>query len=328
MTLYIYSPVVGPTGGTELLQQFCATARSVGIDAAMLYDKDPVGSPIMEKFGFYRNPYVTSFEDTPDNSVIIPEHFAEKINTVRHAEVAIWWMSVDNYWGAAYQPDGYSYKDVYRIARRVLYRPQHRRNIRSFRTCVHFYQSEYARNYLLNDLNIEESRLFPLSDYIDLRYCEDPSSEKNNTVLYNPKKGFKYTRQLVVADSSIDWIPLEGHSLESLIQLIQLMQKSKLYIDFGAHPGKDRLPREAAACGCCILTGARGTAANDIDIPIDRQNKIEHFNVEEVLTRIHFLLDNYSSEHEKLLPYRQSIASEKSTFEAEVTSAAAILHRD
>lgn len=322
VTLYIYSPIVGPTGGTELLQQFCNVARSQGVDAKMLYESNPVGSPILEKFGFYGNPYVTEFEDISSNAIIIPEHFAEKAARVHRAKTSIWWMSVDNYWGASYHPDGYSYKDVYRVARRILYRPIHKRNLRVFRTCFHFYQSEYARSYLLNDLHIDQSLVYPLSDYIDLRYREDTLVVKRDAVLYNPKKGIKYTKRLIAADPSIDWVPLEGYSLDSLINV---MQKSKLYIDFGSHPGKDRLPREAAACGCCVLTGTRGAAANDIDIPIDRRLKIDVFDVEEVLRRIHLLLDNYKAEYVKLLPYRKRIASEKATFEAEVRHAASIL---
>jgi len=42
----------------------------------------------------------------------------------------------------------------------------------------------------------------------------------------------------------------------------------KLYVDFGKHPGKDRMPREAAVHGCCIITGRRGAAGNPFDIPI------------------------------------------------------------
>lgn len=325
VTVYIYSPTVGPTGGTELLQQFCAIARARGVDAVMLYDKNPEGSPILTKFGFYQNPYSTKFVDASTNAIIIPEHFAERINRVHNAKSAVWWMSVDNYWGASYQPDGYSYRDLYRIARRVLYRPQHRKNRRAFRRCIHFYQSEYAREYLLDHLKLPDETIYPLSDYIDLRYKEDFDAEKRNIVLYNPRKGIKYTRKLIAADSSIQWLPLKGYTLD---ELVSVMQSAKLYIDFGAHPGKDRLPREAAACGCCILTGTRGAAANDIDIPIDRRNKVAQFDVTDVLNRVHYLLDNYQAEYENLLPYRQQIASELSVFESEVMSAVSVLLRD
>lgn len=33
--------------------------------------------------------------------------------------------------------------------------------------------------------------------------------------------------------------------------MILTMRKAKVYIDFGFHPGKDRIPREAVMCGAC-----------------------------------------------------------------------------
>ena len=43
-------------------------------------------------------------------------------------------------------------------------------------------------------------------------------------------------------------------------QVVDLMSESKVYIDFGNHPGKDRIPREAVINGCCVITGVRGSA--------------------------------------------------------------------
>lgn len=39
---------------------------------------------------------------------------------------------------------------------------------------------------------------------------------------------------------------------------------------FRQPPGKDRMPREAAMPGCCVITGKRGAAANPFDIPDSR----------------------------------------------------------
>jgi hypothetical protein len=50
---------------------------------------------------------------------------------------------------------------------------------------------------------------------------------------------------------------------------------AKLYIDFGHHPGRDRMPREAAMHGCCLITGRLGSAGNAIDLPIPNQYKLD-----------------------------------------------------
>lgn len=54
------------------------------------------------------------------------------------------------------------------------------------------------------------------------------------------------------------WVPLIGMTTE---EMRSCMSKSKVYIDFGNHPGKDRIPREAAISGCIVITGKRGAAA-------------------------------------------------------------------
>lgn len=315
MSIYLYSPVVGPTGGTELLQQFCYVARMRGYDAKILYPKDPAGSPILERFGFYENPYTTVFPDNQTDALIVPEHFTEVSSSVKAAKRAIWWMSVDNYWGAPYSPDGYSYRDLYRIARRFLYKPQHIRNLSNFKDYYHFYQSEYAREYLSGEFGLSSTQLFPLSDYIDCRYCFSQSRKMTDRVLYNPKKGLKFTRQLISAAPDLNWTPLEGMTIESLVNT---MQTSKLYIDFGNHPGKDRMPREAASCGCCVITGMRGAARNSVDIEIPDQYKFEKFDVNEILRTIRYVLSDYQSCFKDFDSYRAKINCEKDVFIDEV----------
>jgi len=47
-----------------------------------------------------------------------------------------------------------------------------------------------------------------------------------------------------------------------------------MYIDFGTHPGKDRIPREAALRNCIVLTNRNGAADNNVDVPIPNEYKI------------------------------------------------------
>ena len=55
----------------------------------------------------------------------------------------------------------------------------------------------------------------------------------------------------------------------------QLLARARVYIDFGHHPGQDRLPREAAQCGCVVVTGMRGSAGLFADVPLPQYLKIE-----------------------------------------------------
>jgi len=50
----------------------------------------------------------------------------------------------------------------------------------------------------------------------------------------------------------------------------ETLLKSQIYIDFGHHPGKDRIPREAAMSGNIVFLHERGAAAFHLDHPLDR----------------------------------------------------------
>ena len=90
----------------------------------------------------------------------------------------------------------------------------------------------------------------------------------------------------------INWVPLVGMSND---QVLNYLKTSKVYIDFGNHPGKDRLPREAAICGCCIITGKKGAAAFKEDIPISETYKFDDkaSSIPYIVEKIRLLLKNY-----------------------------------
>ena len=67
-----------------------------------------------------------------------------------------------------------------------------------------------------------------------------------------------------------NFIPIQGMSS---IEVANLLESAKIYIDFGNHPGKDRLPREAVLSGCCIITNSKGSAKNSVDICISKKYK-------------------------------------------------------
>lgn len=88
------------------------------------------------------------------------------------------------------------------------------------------------------------------------------------------------------------------------------------YIDFGNHPGMDRLPREAAINGCCIMTGVQGAADNEIDIPIPRSYKFDEtkHSLEDIIKRIREILLNYDEHVNSFALYRERIIKEESEF--------------
>jgi hypothetical protein len=90
------------------------------------------------------------------------------------------------------------------------------------------------------------------------------------------------------------------------------MTQSKIYIDFGHHPGKDRFPREAASCGCLIITSFEGSAQFFNDVTIDPKYKFN--NIDGVSDLIKDIFENFSDHFDNFGLYRKMIADEKEVF--------------
>ena len=69
-----------------------------------------------------------------------------------------------------------------------------------------------------------------------------------------------------------------------------------IYIDFGEHPGKDRIPREAALRNLIVITNRNGAAVNNIDVPIDNMFKIDNnlSQLGKISKLLHDSIQNYS----------------------------------
>lgn len=123
-----------------------------------------------------------------------------------------------------------------------------------------------------------------------------------------------------------EWVPLQGMSPEDVAKVLCT---GKVYIDFGNHPGKDRIPREAAYCGCCIITNRRGSAEFYEDVAIPETYKIDDSeSCETILGKIEYIMHNYDTEKEKFYDYVDKIRREKEIFEDEVNEAVEILQKN
>ena len=99
-------------------------------------------------------------------------------------------------------------------------------------------------------------------------------------------------------------------------EVVELLRSAKVYIDFGSHPGKDRIPREAASLGCCVITNLTGNASNFDDIPIKAEYKIDAkmANLYKIRKQILNCFENYDNLVCDFSYYRSIIMAEKSKF--------------
>lgn len=310
--IYVFSPTINATGGTELLQQLVYKLRAMGQEAYMFYTATYTGSKVENVFGpRYSNPYVDKIEDDKDNIIIVSEAEIFYLLDYKNVQKAVWWLSVDFYGGSFRLPSNTTHRIFYSLSD-MIYKQYDKE-------WIHLVQSEYAYNYCVDERNIPSDRVFRLSDYLSSTFilnadkCDD--SIRKNQVLYNPKKGYVFAKSLIDSNPDIKWIPIVNMTSD---QIVNLMKESKVYIDFGNHPGKDRIPREAAICGCCIITGKKGSAFNNIDIPIPISYKFEESESEQIIAQIKTIFEQYESCKKDFQKYVEKIKREELVFEDEI----------
>jgi hypothetical protein len=156
-------------------------------------------------------------------------------------------------------------------------------------------------------------------DFLTDKYL-DKIDHKQNIILYNPTKGWKVTRRLIASYPQWKFLPLKGLNRD---QLSEKLYGAKLYIDFGHHPGRDRMPREAAMHGCCLITGKLGSARNTVDLPIPPQYKFDsnapNF-VESFGELANDVMENFPKHYAAFEPYRNWLQDEPRIFKEQITA--------
>lgn len=315
------------TGGTELCHQLASKLLSMGVPTYIFYlpvygyDKFDKKAPVHDELKKYHVPYAFEFKDEPHNILIVPEGSTNDLYSAKKAQRVIWWMSVDNYIWYVAKICKEAFNDCLKapLAEPL---PCFFQFGEANGDIEHWAQSEYARQFLkLN--GVPDEKIHTVEDYLGQDFLDGAAQVdltcKENIVAFNPKKGFEITKQLVQLATDIDWQPIENMTPA---QVQELLAKAKVYIDFGNHPGRDRIPREAAISGCVVITNKKGAAANDTDINIPNEFKFdESSNPQDIIKAIRELFRNYknfTTAHEKQAAYRARVLDDKNRFAKEV----------
>jgi len=330
--LYVLLPQVA-SGGPELGHQLVDCLRTNGKNASIVYfNQDGIitNANVLEPYKKYNVVTANYIEDSSDNVLVLPETLFEYARKYTKIRIACWWMSVDKFIGSDLKRNPikwYSDKSVFQNLRKNIHvfmwhLPFAKYDIlgylkREQNRVIHLYQSEYAHQYLkTNDL----SHYYPLSDYInkDLipTYAID-HRKKEDIILYNPTKGYEFTKQIIAALPDYEFVALSGFDRK---QLNQQYDRAKLYIDFGNFPGKDRIPRECVLHDCCIITGKLGASAFFEDVPISDIYKFDTSNtdISSIISRIHDVISHYDDCVLEFSAYKNIVLSEQNQFYQEI----------
>ena len=320
--VYVLCPPNIKTGGTELAHQLVYLLNKNNIEAYITYLVEKHTVKICDAFYQYCSEYKTlnEVDDIQENYIVIPEAWTFLADRYSKITKAIWWMSVDNYLknkSTLFALRRYGFSQAVKTCIKNITRQKKQMSIKKLKNIdYHFIQSEYARRYL-EKYGISSMWL---SDYINDIYCKINYDDclKENIVCYNPAKGKHITQKIISNyEGSAQWVPLINMTN---LEMQNTLKKAKVYIDFGNFPGKDRIPREAAASYCCIITGMFGASGNSIDLPIPGKYKIDRpiSKIKDIISLINDCIDNYDSRIMEFDDYRRTILSEKHSFEQQV----------
>ncbi|MBQ0945953.1 hypothetical protein KAK07_21610 [Ideonella sp. 4Y16] len=307
MKVHVLCPASSVTGGPEALHQLVDAGQRLGYDMAMLYLPEDDPDPTPAVFRMYQPRVVKEIVDSPDSVVVVPETGTLQLLELKHATRALWWLSVEHYFsraealrrGAARSPLDFVFDPRFEI--------------------VHLAQSEYARQWVA----ARGSSALMLTDFIRDEILDRSRAlrggARQNIVAYNPKKGLAFTQQLMAASPpEVQWVAIENMSPA---EVAQLLGRAKVYVDFGPHPGRDRIPREAALCGCVVITNTQGSAGNAVDVPLPEGYKFDErhpLTVPLVIQRIAEAMADHATHAQRLAPYVQWIEDQRRLFTEEV----------
>lgn len=308
--IYIVCQRSSITGGPESLHLLCKELRSLGHDAYMVYYpfSEEIYDAINDHYKSYNAP-ASIFNDEAGCLFIFPETLPIAALSIKNAKSAIWWLSLDNFLENRYQN---RLLNKLRYLWKVSINERPLLGIRALKNLIHFSKAYYDHDFLnkngLNPYNLPG----PISKFFTSFYPKGlpQTTKRENLILYNPRKGLKVTSSIIKNLPQYTFKPIKNLD-ESGLQ--KLFQKSKIYIDFGHHPGKERMPREAAINGCCIITNRKGSAGNDFDIPIPHRFKLDEQDplmTEKLDNLFQEIINNYELTSQEFESYRKNISNE------------------
>lgn len=262
--IYILCPHWIRTGGPEAEHQLSDALIEQGFDARLVYygaddfsvrneKGEHVGWGLLREFPNYPAPSFPDYANyriKPERTidldqpcvVVLPETLAHITKLLPdHVTVLIWWLSVDNAFGA-----------LGHINLNHLRKPN----------VLHAPQSEYAGR-VLDALGLVSAG--PLSDYtVDLTKFATPMSweDRPPLVLFNANhKVIANWPAIVMEVAKLDGeISCQALASTDRANMARLFATARVYVDLGSFPGKDRMPREATTMGCCAIVSHAGAS--------------------------------------------------------------------
>ncbi|GLS52014.1 hypothetical protein GCM10007886_01960 [Methylobacterium gregans] len=208
----------------------------------------PPQNPCLVAYDKYCPVPAERFALTSDHLVVLPEVLAHLHRAYAPAQAAVWWLSVDN----AFHE------------RAALLNEKVRLELFADRGLRHWAPTFYAREFLRRQ-GVPEIAM--LSDHVDDQFTtwqpEGPGPDA--VVAYNPRKGGELAAAFFARHPDLTPRPITGLDRRGVWAAFR---RARVYVDFSHFPGREFMPREAAASGAVIFVRNRGAAQFYDDYPL------------------------------------------------------------
>jgi hypothetical protein len=229
---------------------------------------------------------------------------------------------------------------------------------------IRLYWNAYYPNYVkklieTGEVKIPKADLYIAQSNYSRIFLEKQGVSKNNIVLINEpiEKEFLSLGRNLNLDRKKEWIAWNftksypmAYKLISLLKrkfkvvplhnagrrkMIDTLSYSKIFIDIGYHPGRDRVFREAIALGCLAVVNNYGGYHLKEDCPVPAKFKINYefdnyllnSHLRELYKNIIMWIDNYDSYIREFDDIRKNIFSEPELFAKQVKTLVSQIER-
>ncbi len=343
-TFYILAPANIDTGGPHDLHQLGFELKNLGKKVFMFYYPENYNDPIHKNYKIYNLPQTNKIEDLEKNILIIPEINKTILLSKKYTNIqkVLWWLSFDYFFVSKFNENfpkiirsiikipfnlinlfnkitsfNFGNLSLPNYLKFIYLKYPFKNNVKINNISINLSQSKY-QYHLLKSKNINSSLLY---DFIRDEYFNAANKislkDKENVICYNPRKSSIFMNEIIKKNSDIKFHPLINYNID---ELIKILSKSKIYMDFGFHPGVDHLPREAAILNNCILTNKEGSAFFQDAVPINETYKFEEKkeNLLFIRKKIDNIFNNFELEIVNFENYRKTLHDEKNIFKNQV----------
>ena len=299
-------------GGAETLHQLAFHLKKNNLKVFMNYFPDIENDFIPKKLLKY-NISKKKFEDDNDTIHIIPEVETSRTKLIKKGRCVIYWLSVDSYYQRNVDKPFWKNWNYYRksMNKRVF--------LFNLRKYMHLANSHYAYDFLKSKRIKSTILKGYISEFYDGKF---DLNKKKNVILFNPTKDHIHYKNIMNQFPEYEFVALANLTNH---QIKNYYSTSKIFMDLGIHPGRERMPREAAVMGCILIVAKRGSTLNNFDLPINDLYKIDlnkKNSYEKIGKLISEIFENYNDHLKDFDMYRNQVSydSDKINFNEKVLS--------